>query len=173
MESQPMPNRRVSPTKRGQALPLAGRARSRASRGDAGAALVEMTIVAPLLILLLIGIVEVARYATFAIMVGNAARAGVQYGAQSMVLALDSSGMQNAAKNDAQNIAGLQNPSAGYFCKCSDGTASTCLPTDCSSSHRLVYVQVTVTGTFNSMFHFPSVQNTFPVSATATMRVAQ
>ena len=118
MESQPMPNRRVSPAKRGQALPLAGRARSRASRGDAGAALVEMTIVAPLLILLLIGIVEVARYATFAIMVGNAARAGVQYGAQSMVLALDSSGLQNAAKNDAQNIAGLQNPSAGYFCKC-------------------------------------------------------
>ena len=140
---------------------------------DAGAALVEFTLVAPLLILLLIGIVEVARYATFAIMVGNAARAGVQYGAQNMVAAMDSSGMQSAAANDAQNIAGLNTPSAGYYCKCADGTASTCAATDCANSHRLVYVTVTVSGIFHSMLKFPSVQNTFPVSATATMRVAQ
>jgi Flp pilus assembly protein TadG len=140
---------------------------------DAGAALVEMTLIAPFLIMLLIGIVEVARYATFAIMVGNAARAGVQYGAQNMVLAMDSAGMANAAKNDAQNIAGLSNPTATYFCKCSDGTSSTCQPTDCSTSHRLVYVQVTVSGTFTSMLHFWGVQNTFPVTSQATMRVAQ
>ena len=118
---------------------------------DAGAALVEMTLVAPLLILLLIGIVEVARYATFAIMVGNASRAGVQYGAQNLVLALDNNGMQNAATNDAQNITGLGPVVATHFCRCADGSASTCQSTDCATSHRLVYVQVTVSGNFTSI----------------------
>ena len=39
--------------------------------------------------------------------VASAARAGVQYGAQSYVKAVDNSGMTPAANNDGKNIAGL------------------------------------------------------------------
>lgn len=131
-----------------------------------------MTIVAPLLLLLLIGIVEVARYANFAIMVGNAARAGVQYGAANLVAAADSAGMQSAALADGQNITGLT-ATASHFCQCSDGSASTCLPTDCAASHRLVYVHVNTAGTFPSLVHFWGLPQSYSVNGQATMRVAQ
>jgi Flp pilus assembly protein TadG len=150
------------------------RDRAHASKrpADAGAALVELSIVAPLLLVLLIGIIEVARYATFAIMVGNAARAGVQYGSHNLTTALDNSGMQNAALNDGQNISGL-GATASHFCKCADGSASTCAATDCSANHRIVYVQVNTTGTFSSIAHFPGIPTTFNVNGLAVMRVAQ
>jgi Flp pilus assembly protein TadG len=141
--------------------------------GDAGAALVELTVVAPLLLVLLIGIIEFARYATFAIMVGNAARAGVQYGSNSLVTALDGPGMQNAALNDGQNIPGLSVTSTSHFCKCADGTASTCAATDCPANHRIVYVQVNTAGTFHSIASFPGIPSTFNVNGIAVMRVAQ
>lgn len=131
-----------------------------------------MTIVAPLLVLLLLAIIEVARFANFAIMVGNAARAGVQYGSANLIAAADTTGMQNAALSDGQNITGLS-ATASHFCKCSDGSASTCLPTDCATSHRLVYVQVNTTGTFSSITHFWGLPQSFTVNGQSTMRVAQ
>ena len=137
-----------------------------------GQAIAEMAMIAPLMILLLIGLVEVGRFADMSIMVSNAARAGVQYGAQNLVTAADTTGMQNAATADAQNLAGIT-ATASSFCKCADGTNSTCQPTDCSTNHRLTYVTVTTTGTFNSMIHFAKVQPSITIGSSATMRVAQ
>lgn len=141
-------------------------------RADGGQALAEMAIIAPLLAALLVGLVEVGRYASFAIMVSNAARAGVQYGAQNLVTAADTTAMQNAATADGQNIAGLT-AVATQFCKCADGSASSCLPTDCSSSHRLVYVQVDTTGSFTSMLHAGNILPTLTIHGRAVMRAAQ
>jgi Flp pilus assembly protein TadG len=139
---------------------------------DAGQALAEVAVIVPLLVLLLIGLIEVGRYANFSILVSNAARAGVQYGAQNLVTVADNVAMQNAATADAQNIAGLT-ATATHFCKCSDGTASTCLPGDCSSSHRLVYVQVDTTGTFASLLNFGGIVPSLTVAGHAVMRAAQ
>ena len=141
-------------------------------RADAGQAIAEMAVIAPLLLLLLIGLVEVGRFANFSILVGNAAHAGVQYGSQNLVTAADNAGMQNAALADAQNVAGLT-ATATHFCKCSDGSASTCLPTDCAASHRLLYVQVDTTGTFPSLLHYPGVLGSLQINGHATMRAAQ
>jgi len=137
-----------------------------------GQAIAELSLIAPLLILLLIGLVEVGRFADLSIMVGNAARAGVQYGAQNLVTAADTTGMQNAATADAQNVAGIT-ATASSFCKCADGSASTCQPTDCSANHRLTYVTVTTTGTFTSLVHFAKIQPSITIGSSATMRVAQ
>jgi Flp pilus assembly protein TadG len=145
------------------------------ARGDSGSALAEIAVVLPMLVLLLIGLIEVGRYGRYLIMTGNAARAGVQYGAQNTITALDIAGMRAAAKTDAQNDAGLSaNPTS--FCQCADGSASTCLPTDCSSSHRLVFVQVDTTGTWPSLTNFPYLPaslRTITIQGRAVMRVAQ
>lgn len=141
-------------------------------RSDAGSALAEMAVIAPLLLLLLIGLVEVGRYAHYSILVASAARAGVQYGAQNLVTAADLAGMQTAALNDGQNDASLRS-TASQFCKCADGTASTCLPTDCAASHRLVYVQVDAFGTFQSLLHYPGIRGAQALTARAIMRVAE
>jgi Flp pilus assembly protein TadG len=141
-------------------------------RADGGSAIAEMAVIAPLIMLLLLGLVEVGRYAQFSIVVGNAARAGVQYGAQNLGTADDTTGMQSAALTDAQNVAGLS-ATTSQFCRCSDGTSSTCQQSDCATSHRLVYVQVDVTGTFESLLHVPGIPGSQTITSRAVMRVAQ
>ena len=79
-----------------------------------------------MLVLLLIGLIEVGRYGNYTIMAGNAARAGVQYGAQNTITAADTTGMKTSADDDAQNVAGLT-ATASNYCECADGSASTCL----------------------------------------------
>ncbi|MEA2787106.1 MAG: hypothetical protein QOF71_3210 [Candidatus Eremiobacteraeota bacterium] len=145
------------------------------AKDDDGAALTEIVIVLPLLVLLLIALIEVGRYGNTMIVVGNAARAGVQYGAQNLVTAADLTGMRNNALNDAPGITGLT-ATASNYCECADGSASTCLPTDCAASHRVVYVQVLTTATMPSLTNFaglPASLRTITVQGKAVMRVAQ
>lgn len=137
-----------------------------------GQALAEMALIAPLLLLLLVGLIEVGRYANFSIIVSNAARAGVQYGAQNLVTAADNVGMQNAATADA-NLGATMTATGSHICKCADGSASTCLATDCASSHRLVYVQVDTAATFTSMLHVANIVPSFQIRGHAVMRAAQ
>ena len=138
-----------------------------------GVALVEIAIIIPFLLLLAIGAIELGRYANYANLAANAAHAGVQYGAQSLASASDTAGMQNAAKIDWGTATGFT-ATASHFCKCSDGTASTCLYTDCPLPlHRILWVQVVVTGSLNSILAYPALPRTFAISKTAIMRVDQ
>lgn len=147
-------------------------------RGERGLALVEFALVVPVLMLLLIGLIEIGRFAYLGILVGNAARAGVQYGAQSLTTALDAAGMRNAALNDGQNVPGLTaaSPPPSSFCQCYNGTTTTAIPcsqTTCplAGYHRNVYVQVTTHGAFTPLFHYPGLPTSFNLGRTATMRV--
>jgi Flp pilus assembly protein TadG len=142
---------------------------------EAGSAIVELAVMAPLLLLLLLGVVDLGRFADAAIKVGNAARAGVQFGAQNEATAGDTQGMQNAANADAQ-LAALTAVAAPTFCQCADGTVSTCQQGDCASSHRIQWVQVTATGTFSSGLDasfIPPTLRSITISQTAVMQVAQ
>lgn len=69
---------------------------------QAGQALVEMALVTPLLLALVLGVIELGRYAYFAILVGNAAHAGAAYGAQNLANSVDAGGITQAACNDFQ-----------------------------------------------------------------------
>jgi Flp pilus assembly protein TadG len=140
--------------------------------GEGGQSLLEFAVLAPVILLLLVGAIEIGRLAYLSILVNNAAHAGVQYGAQNLATAADNSGMQNAALNDGQNIAGLT-ASASHYCTCADGSSSSCQATDCAGSHRLVYVQVNTTGQFQSLFAYPGLPASYTVSGQAVMRVAQ
>lgn len=153
------------------------------AHANRGAALVEMVVIAPLLLLLLIAIVEVGRYGDYAIKVANAARAGAQYGAQSGA-ASDNTGIINAATSDAGGITGLQpSPLPTTFCQCSDsGTSPNCLQADCPMStsyptnHRIQFVEVDMRGTLSSLLNYaglPASLRTITVTAKSIMRVAQ
>ncbi|HEY4439274.1 MAG TPA: TadE/TadG family type IV pilus assembly protein [Candidatus Elarobacter sp.] len=147
----------------------------RLPRGDDGSALAELAIILPLLCLLLTGLMEAGRYGYYTILVANAARAGAQYGAQNLVTAANAGGkMEASALADGQNVSGLS-ASAAEFCTCADGSASTCLPTDCATSHRNVFVQVTATGTFPSLLNYsalPASLRSITVTDVVTMRVS-
>ena len=158
-------------------------------RSERGQSLVEVALLTPLLLALLAGTIEMGRYAYLSILVGNAARAGAAYGAQSLPQSVDVTGIQTAADNDFQNngpgtgtltISG-GGPSGSYTsCGCDSGgtiTAATCSTSvnpnagTCASGHWVVMVSVKAVGKFNSLFKYPGIPQSITVTETATMRV--
>jgi Flp pilus assembly protein TadG len=141
---------------------------------QAGQALLEVALVTPLLLLLAVGIIEIGRYAYYSILVADAARAGAQYGAQNLATAADTAGIKTAAENDGQNLSELK-VTVQHECGCTGSSiGGTCPATGCASpNHALVYVKVTVTGKFNSLFKYPGIPQSFDCDSTELMRVAQ
>jgi Flp pilus assembly protein TadG len=137
-----------------------------------GQAVAELAFSVPLLIVLLLVVVEAGRICLFAMALASAARAGVQYGAQNLSTVSDNAGIQSAALAGAPNIAGMT-ATASHFCQCSDGSASTCLATDCASSHRLVYAKTNTSATYTPWFAWPGVTLATTMSGQAIMRVPQ
>jgi Flp pilus assembly protein TadG len=156
---------------RHRTIDRAGNRAVHASRRSAsGQALIELALTMPLLLLMLLGAGELARLAYAAIETSNAARAGVQYGAQNHVTASDFGGMQVAATDDGPNVPGLA-ATATNFCSCADGTPSTCATGDCAGSRMLEFVQVNTTSTFDPLIYCPGLPTSFTINGQAVMRV--
>jgi Flp pilus assembly protein TadG len=144
-------------------------------RRTSGAAMTELVVIAPLLLLVLLGFVEAGRAGNLALTVASAARAGVQYGSQNHTTAADLAGMQTAATNDA-DATGVTAVASSY-CLCEDLTASTCgLAGACSTTHQNLYVKVVVTGTEASLVNYaplPAGLRAVTIQTSAAMRVLQ
>jgi Flp pilus assembly protein TadG len=163
-------------------------------RNDSGQSLLELALLLPMLIAMLLGVIELGRYAYISILVANAARAGAAYGAQSLEQSVDTLGIQAAAESDFRNQVNGQD--AGTLivlppvisCGCdSNGsinsnsnvgpacsTPSNPGAGNCGSgTHWVIMVSVTASGTFNSLFNYPGIPSTLTVSSTATLRVPQ
>jgi Flp pilus assembly protein TadG len=137
-----------------------------------GNALVETSILLPLLATLLIAAYEIATAAYTSIEVQNAALAGVQYGAQSSATAGDTTGIQTAAANDAANI-NLGTTTVSHSCICANGSASTCLPTDCSGSTIVTILTVQTQATYTPIIHMPGIPSSFTMYGKAIQKVMQ
>ena len=138
-----------------------------------GQSLVELALVLPVLLLLLVGIIEIGRFSYYSILVANAARAGAQYGAQNLATAADAGAIRAAARND-----GLPSLTVtpSQSCGCNGAALNACstiVPTCALPEHPLVYVQVTATGTFTSLFSYPGLPGSVTLTSTEKMRVAQ
>jgi Flp pilus assembly protein TadG len=140
-------------------------------RSESGTSLIEFALVAPVLIFMLIGLIEVGRYAYFSIVAANAARAGVQYGAQSLTTAQDTAGMTSAALQDGQNIASFT-ASPAPLCSENGGALQACTTNGTApASGTVYYVKVQVSGTFKSLLSYPGIPTNVPISGSAVMRV--
>jgi len=152
-------------------------------RFQSGQSLVEFAIVLPMLLLLLIGVIELGRYAYLAILVGNAAHAGATYGAQSpftagnpvvggtpaITLAAD-----NDFQNNGQSVSNLVITTA-FVCSCDN--AGTMSSIDCTTgicplgTNKVSSLQVTAQGTFTSLFSFPGIPSSMVITRSAIMRI--
>jgi Flp pilus assembly protein TadG len=146
-------------------------------RGQHGASLVELAFLMPLFLLLLLGAIDLGRAFYLAIEVAGAAHAAAEYG---YLHPSDTTGMQNAAKNDAPNVT-LSFPTLNYGCECATDTAGTtysasCTTTPTCTGNNVVYrVKVTVTGSYTPWFpwHWAgmgSIPSSISFSSTAAMR---
>lgn len=138
----------------------------------------ELALLTPLFLLLVVGAIEIGRYAARAIEVGNAARAGAAYGVQDHFAAADLPGVTAAACQDfqGQNTCGLTVTKA-YVCQCDNSGTVDPTPIDCTTgsctapSREVVSLQVTASGSFNALFTYPGIPSPITVSRTATMRI--
>jgi Flp pilus assembly protein TadG len=144
---------------------------------ESGQALTEMALTTVFILApLLIGAGEFARAAYCYIEVSNAARAAVQYGAQTHATVLDTQGMLNAAQNDySLDPTRLSLPTATTACNCSDtGASVSCSSsTACNGAHIEINLTVTAQATFDPGFYEPFLSNTFTIQSTAVQKVLQ
>lgn len=134
-----------------------------------GTATVEFALIAPLLLLLLAGVLDYTMLLRTAIAVADAARAGAQFGSLSAANAGNLAGMQAAAVNAAPDISGLT-ATAAQTCQCSDGSTVTCGSGTCAMGPVRTYVQVTVQATASRVFSYSQLPFSGAVSVKASMR---
>ncbi|MBV9887225.1 MAG: pilus assembly protein, partial [Acidobacteria bacterium] len=123
----------------------------RFSSPKSGQTVVELALLLPLLLVLCVGVIEIGRYAYFDILISNAARAGAQYGAQSLIQAADLNGITAAAQNDGLNGMTI---AATQQCTCPGGTPGACPAGAPACAQQQVYVEVTASDTYDSLFGF-------------------
>jgi Flp pilus assembly protein TadG len=162
-------NRAVEITvQRRACAPRAGNAEN-----GSGQAIVELTLLLPLLVLIFLAAADLARMFYHATALAQAARSGAQYGAQNLGTSADVAGMTQAAMSSAADDLGTITvaPAPKRYFQCgSEATTSNELP--CADKRAAkVFVEVSVAKTFSTLFDYPGIPHTVPMSRVAIMRV--
>ena len=147
-------------------------ARNRVRRVESGVAAVEMALMTPILLLVLLGTIDFGRNMYSALAVSQAAGAGAAYGAQSNGTTSDYSGMEAAATAAGRDLGSGISATATRYCKCPGNIVVDCITGNCASGYGApqVYVQVVATATFQTLFTYPGIPSTIPISRTAIKR---
>ncbi len=141
------------------------------ARSDSGAAMVEMAVITPLLVVMTLGVGDFGRVLYTAITLSHAARAGAAYGAQGNGYAGDAAGIQQSAEQDAQNITPIIVTSQ-RVCECTGGATVSCTTSSCGSyGAPKAFVEVTAARTFQTLVAYPFLPNTVALSRTARIRL--
>jgi Flp pilus assembly protein TadG len=148
-----------------------------------GQSSVELALVVSLVLVpLLVAIIDGGRMFFTYLQVIEAARAGAQYGSQSLATANDNAGMKTYAANGAPSISGLTTSATNYCC--CPGSGSTCtqfgnstattntqscgVAPPCTDWRR--YEQVTATASFSTILRYPGLPSTMNFSSQALFR---
>lgn len=132
-----------------------------------GQSAVELALLMPVLAFVLVAAADFARVYYMSTTLVSAARAGVQYGAQSITTASDRDGMKQAALNDASNLSGVT-ATASNFCECPPSTSHVSCSLTCSGME--MYVQVNTSANFRTLVSYPGIPSTVTINESARMR---
>ena len=131
------------------------------NRCDRGQALVELALIAPILIILMLGVIDYGRVYFAYVSVTNGARVGADYAAIGPTQAADTAAIKTAALGDTEDLLN-QSPT----------NPNVTVTTDYDSQDRL-YAEVTMTYTFSTLFPWPGLPTSINVERTVRSRVAQ
>ncbi len=149
----------------------------RRSGRSAGNALIEFTFVAPLLIVLALGVADFGRVFYYAMVTENAARAGAQYALRNNYTNV--TGIQNAAIQDTGlpssqfNAANVTEASCFLRCPGSEAEMSCTVVNlnSCGAEQAYIYTRVRTQFVFNTLVNYPGIPNSTTLSGQAVMRV--
>ncbi len=137
--------------------------------------MVELALTLPVLVLLLLAAADFGRLFYVWIAVNNAARAGVQYGSQTVATAANSTGMVLAATTDGSNITGLS--ASASQCACTPVSGSS-VPAcsgsgyNCTNAPQATFVEVDTQAPFQTVVSYPGIPSSTTVSGKAIMQVS-
>jgi Flp pilus assembly protein TadG len=133
-----------------------------------GSSAVEVALMAPILVLLLVGGVDFGRGYYVALEVSSAAESGALYGSLNTS---DTTGMVAAAKLNATDVPGLT-ATASRGCECSDGTGAvaSCSSVPTCAVNVVDFVEVDTAATYKPIFKFPGIPATFALTGKGRMR---
>ncbi|HLI81080.1 MAG TPA: TadE/TadG family type IV pilus assembly protein [Candidatus Binataceae bacterium] len=139
----------------------------------AGQAATEFGLVVPVLSLLLVGVADFARAFYFNQEVVAAARAGAQYGSQSVTTASDSTNISNAAKANGTNVPGMTVASSACTCQSPTPSGETaCATSYCNGANSAAnYVIVTTSANFTTLVKYPGIPYSTTMTGKAIMQV--
>ena len=144
-----------------------------------GAALVEITLFMPILVLMAVAIINFGLYFSYSIQVENAAQAGAQWALINAVQSGYSSGSTTTAGQNANNtslpsVYTAITVTPTLKCGCVSGSSLTLSTwtTSCATATCGTYVQAVASGTFTPFAQFGSFfPSSYSLSSTATVRV--
>jgi len=141
----------------------------RRSNGQRGQALIEFAFIVMVMVLLALGVVDFGLAIQQGMLVQEAATAGALYGSFSTYNATQTAAWQSAATTAGIGANGLS-ISTSSFCMCSISGGNVACSTTCSTGIKTrLYVQVTATSSFASMFPYNMLPQTFNLSSTVVM----
>jgi Flp pilus assembly protein TadG len=154
---------------------------NRRSTSQRGAALVEMTVAMPVLLLVLVGAADFGRIFFSALAVTQAARAGAEFGAYSDANSSNADNIRAAALAAvASDLAvTITFPTAGgdaRTCECATDagaftTTSCASPTCGAGEHLIKAVTVTASFSFSAIAPYPGIPRPVVISRTMKMRL--
>jgi Flp pilus assembly protein TadG len=138
-----------------------------------GQSYVELAFALPVLVLILVVAADFGRLFYTYVEVINAARAGAQYGSNSVITAADATGMKAAATQDGANVPNLT--VTANQCTCGTATASIpkCASTFCANDPQGNYVVVNAQAPFSTITKYPGVPSSVTLKSQAVMQVQQ
>ncbi len=139
-------------------------------RWCAGAISAELALVAPVLILLFMGMWDFGRALNESARLASAANAGAQYAAQGLVYAEATFEIDQAVRYDAEDSSSALTVDVVLTCQCPSGGSVECSGS-CATGALQTFVQVQVTESFSTWFTYPFVSNPMTLSKQATWRV--
>jgi Flp pilus assembly protein TadG len=138
-----------------------------------GQSYVELAFALPVLVLILVVAADFGRLFYTYVEVINAARAGAQYGSNSVITAADATGMKAAATQDGANVPNLT--VTANQCTCGTATAPipNCSASFCTNDPQGNYVVVNAQAPFSTITKYPGVPSSVTLKSQAVMQVQQ
>jgi len=147
--------------------------RRRGFRAAHGQSYLELAFVLPVLAIVLVVAADFGRLFYTYVGVINAARAGAQYGSNSVTTAADATGMSTAAKQDGVNIANLTVSASQCTCETATSSIPACSSNFCANDPQGNYVVVNTQVLFNTIVEYPGIPSPITLTGQAVMQVQQ
>lgn len=142
-------------------------------REMSGIATLEFALIAPLLGLILFGVLDYGLVSARKMALANAVRAGAQYAMIRRPIQGDVSAIRQAVLNAApEPKIGVHDAQVTLFCECPDGTmVADCDPGSCAGTTILSFVDIVLAEQYPLMLPYPGFANPLTLGERVTVRL--